>query len=237
MTKTQLLSTVAASLLLSVGIASAQSPNTQAPARAPAAQQSAPAEKVAPPMKAGERKEPATTGQAAHEKAGAATTGQSPKESSGEMKGKPAERGGAEMKTKPDERGGINMKSDKHGPPEVNTKSTAADKHGPPDVKQSAGEKSGVTTGQGAAAGSAKLSTEQRTKITTIIKRQKVQPTRLNVSINIGTRIPANVHFYTLPVEVVTVYPEWRGYDYILVGDQIVIVNPRTHEIVAIIDA
>ena len=24
------------------------------------------------------------------------------------------------------------------------------------------------------------------------------------------------------------IYPEWRGYDYILVGDQIVVVDPRT---------
>jgi hypothetical protein len=29
----------------------------------------------------------------------------------------------------------------------------------------------------------------------------------------------------------------WRGYDYFMVGDQIVIVDPRSMEIVAIIDA
>ena len=29
----------------------------------------------------------------------------------------------------------------------------------------------------------------------------------------------------------------WRGYDYILVGDEIVVIDPRTHEIVAILDA
>jgi hypothetical protein len=29
------------------------------------------------------------------------------------------------------------------------------------------------------------------------------------------------VHFYPLPSEVFVVYPKWRGYDYILVGDQI----------------
>jgi hypothetical protein len=36
---------------------------------------------------------------------------------------------------------------------------------------------------------------------------------------------------------VVAVYPAWRGYEYILVGDQIVVINPRSHEIVAIIEA
>ncbi len=93
------------------------------------------------------------------------------------------------------------------------------------------------TTGQGAASGSAKLSTEQRSKITTIIKQQKVAPVRLNVSIAVGTRVPDSVRFYPLPAEVFVIYPEWRGYDYILVGDEIVVIDPRTHEIVAILEA
>ena len=38
-------------------------------------------------------------------------------------------------------------------------------------------------------------------------------------------------------MEVDAIYPEWRGYDYILVGDEIVVIDPRTHEIVAILEA
>jgi uncharacterized protein DUF1236 len=64
-----------------------------------------------------------------------------------------------------------------------------------------------------------------------------VESVRLNVSVSVGTRIPADVRLHSLPQEVIVIYPEWRGYDYILVGDQIVIVNPRTHEIVAIVEA
>ncbi|MDU6242224.1 MAG: DUF1236 domain-containing protein, partial [Bradyrhizobium sp.] len=45
-----------------------------------------------------------------------------------------------------------------------------------------------------------------------------------------------DVHFYPLPAEVVTIYPEWRGYDYILVREQIIVLDPRTHEIVAVLD-
>ena len=70
-----------------------------------------------------------------------------------------------------------------------------------------------------------------------MIRQQKVQPVKLNVSISVGTRVPSTVRFYPLPREVVVIYPEWRGYDYILVGDQIVILDPGTHEIVAIIEA
>jgi hypothetical protein len=96
--------------------------------------------------------------------------------------------------------------------------------------------KSTTTTGQAAAGG--KLSTEQRTKITTVIKSQHVQPvTNVNFSISVGTRVPRNVGFHPLPVEIVTIYPEWRGYEFFLVNNQIIVVNPRTLEIVDVIDA
>ena len=87
MRKVNSLSTVAMALLLSAGAASAQGMSKDTPERAPAAQQSAPAEKVAPSLK-GEHKSQ-TGGQATsdkadkalNEKAGKAkeTTGQSPK--------------------------------------------------------------------------------------------------------------------------------------------------------------
>jgi hypothetical protein len=53
-----------------------------------------------------------------------------------------------------------------------------------------------------AAQGGAKLSTEQRTEITTIIKQHKVEPARLNVRVSVGTRAPSSVRFYPLPAEV-----------------------------------
>jgi hypothetical protein len=92
------------------------------------------------------------------------------------------------------------------------------------------------TTGQAGAG--AKLSTEQRTKITTVIKEQHVQPvTNVNFSISVGTRVPrSGITFHPLPAEIVTVYPQWRGYEYILVRDQILVIDPRTGEIVDVID-
>jgi hypothetical protein len=96
--------------------------------------------------------------------------------------------------------------------------------------------KSTTTTGQAGAG--AKLSTEQRTRITTVIKSQNVRPvTNVNFSISVGTRVPRDVGFHPLPAEIVTVYPDWRGYEFFLVSEQIVVVNPRTLEIVAVIDA
>jgi hypothetical protein len=94
----------------------------------------------------------------------------------------------------------------------------------------------GKTVGQAGAG--AKLSTEQRTKITTVIKQQHIAPvTNVNFSISVGTRVPRDVTFHPLPAEIVTVYPDWRGYEFILVRDQIVVIDPSSLEIVAVIDA
>jgi len=99
-----------------------------------------------------------------------------------------------------------------------------------------AAESKSQTVGQAGAG--AKLSSEQRTKITTVIRNQHLAPvTNVNFSISVGTRVPRDVTFHPLPTEIVTIYPEWRGYEFILVKDQIVVVDPRTFEIVAVLDA
>lgn len=101
---------------------------------------------------------------------------------------------------------------------------------------RSSESRSQTTTGQAGAG--AKLSTEQRTKITSVIKEQHVRPVdHVNFSVSIGTRVPRDVGFHPLPSNIVTIYPEWRGYEFFLVRDQIVIVDPRTLEIVAVLEA
>ena len=97
-------------------------------------------------------------------------------------------------------------------------------------------ERSQTTTGQAGAG--ARLSGEQRTRITTVIRDQRVEPlANANFAISVGARVPRNITFYPLPVEVVTIYPEWRGYEFIRVRDQILVINPRTLEIVAVLEA
>jgi uncharacterized protein DUF1236 len=97
-------------------------------------------------------------------------------------------------------------------------------------------ERSQTTTGQAGAA--AKLSTEQRTKITTVIRNEHISPvTNVNFSVAVGTRVPREgITLHRLPSEVVTIYPEWRGYEYILVRDEIVVIDPATYEIVAVLN-
>jgi hypothetical protein len=117
------------------------------------------------------------------------------------------------------------------------TEHNAAENNKMAPAGKSAAEEHHTTTGQGAAAGSARLSSEQRTKISTVFRQHRVTPTHLNVSVRVGTRVPESVHFYPLPEQVYVIYPEWRGYDYIMVGDQVLVIDPRSHEIVAILEA
>jgi hypothetical protein len=111
------------------------------------------------------------------------------------------------------------------------------DKNGTAAENNRTNERSQTTTGQAGAG--AKLSTEQRTKITSVIKNEHVQSVNnVNFSVSVGTRVPREgVHFYPLPSEVVSIYPQWRGYDYIVVHDKIVIIDPKSYEIVEIIES
>jgi hypothetical protein len=123
---------------------------------------------------------------------------------------------------------GMSSENDKAGASKDGNMNRAEDRNG--------AAKSTTTTGQAGAG--AKLSTEQRTKITTVIKSQNVRPvTNVNFSISVGARVPRDVGFHPLPAEIVTIYPEWRGYEFILVNNQILVINPRTLEIVDVIDA
>ncbi|QWG11251.1 DUF1236 domain-containing protein [Bradyrhizobium sediminis] len=115
----------------------------------------------------------------------------------------------------------------------------AADSKSQTTTQSQTGQSSPSTTTTGQAGAGAKLSTEQRTQITSVIKEQRVAPvTKVNFSIAVGTKVPrSGVTFHPLPARVVTIYPQWRGYEFILVNEQIVVVNPRSLEIVAILEA
>jgi Protein of unknown function (DUF1236) len=85
------------------------------------------------------------------------------------------------------------------------------------------------------------LSPEQRTKIReTVITRSdapRVSRSSINFELNVGTAVPHSVHVVVLPDEVITIHPAWRGYMYFLVGDEIVVVEPGTLRIVAVLPA
>jgi hypothetical protein len=103
-----------------------------------------------------------------------------------------------------------------------------------------AASRQGTSENRGASA----LSTEQRSRIRTTVLGERNAPriaqSDININLRVGARIPRDrLHIRPLPLPqtVVEVEPRWRGYDYFLVGNEIVVVEPNTFEIVAIIPA
>jgi hypothetical protein len=85
---------------------------------------------------------------------------------------------------------------------------------------------------------SAPMSSEQNVKLRETLKGEKSERlSSVKFSISIGDAVPDSVHFYRLPERIVEYAPQYRDFDYILVGDDILIVDPRSHRIVAVISA
>ena len=92
------------------------------------------------------------------------------------------------------------------------------------------GQRSGNTT--------VSFTTEQRTKIRETVFKEKNAPrvSKVDFSLNVGTAVPRTVHIVEVPEVIVDIHPEWRGFRYFIVNDEVVIVEPDTLKIVAIID-
>jgi hypothetical protein len=59
----------------------------------------------------------------------------------------------------------------------------------------------------------------------------------VHFSTTVGEVISGTVYCYVFPVSVPEYAPQYRDYEYILVGDEILIVDPRTLTIAAVIAA
>ena len=83
------------------------------------------------------------------------------------------------------------------------------------------------------------LTGEKRTRVQTAfhgagdVKRR----TGVNISISVGARLPRDWDFVPVPVTVIEVVPEYRGYVFAYVEDEYVICDPDTYEVVAVFPA
>jgi hypothetical protein len=89
---------------------------------------------------------------------------------------------------------------------------------------------------------SVQLDDQQRTKISQTIRQKdvnirRVSRSEINFTINVGAVVPRTVTLYPLPAPIIAVVPAYRGYLYIVVDDQLLIIHPQTLEIVAVIPA
>ncbi len=222
MRRTYLTTVAAIALLAGTGLASAQrmegpAQKNDAPNLAPNTQQQAPAEKIAPksaiaPDKGAQTKpaKPETTGQSQPQQPQAQPQTGQPRAGDDQPKGGQP-KGAAQA-------------------PNAQPKSS--------DTAQQPKAQPAPTTGQATApAGAAvTLNADQKTKIrSTVLTSNAPRATNVNFSIHVGTVVPRTVRLVAVPPPLIEIHPAWRGYLYFVVGDEIIIVEPRTLKIVAVL--
>ena len=86
---------------------------------------------------------------------------------------------------------------------------------------------------------SVNITPENRTRIHEVFVKERSAPKVDHVTFNlsVGTAVPRSVRIVAVPQTIIEIQPTWRGYEYFMVGDQIVIVDPRSMQIVAVLDA
>ncbi|HEY2134885.1 MAG TPA: DUF1236 domain-containing protein [Xanthobacteraceae bacterium] len=188
----------------------------------------------APANRMGETKKdtPAKTGQAAPAtRSKSETTGQAPSQSAPKATDKDDKLDKSGTTTRPNRAGEANERNERNERSETQSRGGAT----------SGSERSETQNRGGATSGSASvnLSPEQKTRIHQVIIGDRAAPrvASANFQLNVGVRVPHDVRLAPLPPTLVEIEPRWRGFEYFLVGDEIVIVDPHTLEIVAVIEA
>jgi len=114
------------------------------------------------------------------------------------------------------------------------------------EERGSGNERDRSTTGQATAPAKSpnanltiNITPENRTRIHEVFVKERSAPRvdRVTFGLSVGTAVPRSVRIVAVPQTIIEIQPAWRGYEYFMVGNQVVIVDPRSMEIVAVLDA
>lgn len=256
--RTQFLATTAISFALATA-AFAQSPNTTTnPNDKPAAQsqpqtkQSAPSSSTSSHSSTSQSSTPNSSAQNSATGTGSSSTATSnnaassdshtPNTNSTSTSQAPAKSGTASQAQKSDSNGASSNSSTQHSanPPASNSNqaqqapsssNTGTAQQG--STAQQSNSASSTTSSSTNINANVNINDQQRTRISQSLARTDVRPlTNVNFSLSVGTVIPHDVHLATLPADVVEIVPQYRGYSFVVVRDEIVIVEPSSHKIV-----
>jgi uncharacterized protein DUF1236 len=83
------------------------------------------------------------------------------------------------------------------------------------------------------------INEQQRSRIRDVVVSRRNIPrvSNVNFDIRVGTVVPRTVRFVTVPEEIVTIYPRFRRHRIVIVQDEILIIDPVTFRIVAVLPA
>jgi hypothetical protein len=155
-------------------------------------------------------------------------------------KGPPARAEKQDKGAKPQDRAEDRSRGDKDKPPQASEagkseRDRAAEQKAP--NPQNEPSKQATTGDQKETAKRVDLSGDKRDRIKTAFREKGdiKHRTNVNIDIRVGTRLPRDFDFVPVPVAVIDIVPEYRGYYFAYVDEDYVICDPDTYEIVAII--
>jgi len=84
--------------------------------------------------------------------------------------------------------------------------------------------------------GSLNVSKDKASRVRdTLFRSGERTDVNIDVNVEVGQALPERVRPRPLPPEIVDIAPEYRGYDYVIVQQEIVIVEPQTRKVVEVI--
>ena len=93
-------------------------------------------------------------------------------------------------------------------------------------------------TQQTARAPQVQITEQQRTQIHERISQVNLHRVdHADFSVSVGTVVPRTVVLYELPPTIVEIVPEYRGFEYVVIGDELLVIDPTSLEIVAVLPA
>src|SRR6516165_8617410 len=112
--------------------------------------------------------------------------------------------------------------------------SSAQGQRGERDQTQGPGQQGQAQQGTQGAGGSVTLNSQQRTRIqqTVLAGRNVPRVNNVNFALSVGTAVPSSVRIVDVPSALIEINPQWRGHQYFVVRDEIIIVD-RSRKIVA----
>ncbi len=92
---------------------------------------------------------------------------------------------------------------------------------------------------QGGRGGNVNLSGQQRMEIDQVVDASNApRADRVDFNVRVGTVVPRrSVRVVPVPETLVRIEPRWRGYEYFVYNNQVIVVSPRTMRIVAVLPA
>jgi hypothetical protein len=81
-----------------------------------------------------------------------------------------------------------------------------------------------------------RLAPAERQRLRAAFDFRRARASNVKFDRRVGHRVPRHVRLFPIPIAVVSFFPYYRDYSYFAVEDEICIVDPRTYEIVDVID-